>query len=287
MHPATRLKNLIEAPELLVVPGAYDALSARLIERAGFDAVQVSGFGISASMLGAIDASFTNLTDVSHATRNIVNAVDIPVMTDADTGFGNAVSVAWTINQLSQTGAAGANLEDQEFPKVCGRTGRQSLISTEEMVKKIEAAVDSRTHPDFVINARTDALILGDLDQAIERANAYAAAGATMIYVLMPTTNRETVKEVVDRVNAPISMSLPEQYGPDSLTIQDFQDLGVARLSVPLLPLQAVTTALERILESLRNPEGSRPEVASFSHINQVLGEEKTLQLEKKYALDN
>ena len=154
MKKTTQLKQLLLSRDALPCPGVYDALSARVVEACGFQACQISGFGISASSLGMTDASFTSLEEVVRITSNIVRAVSIPVMTDADTGYGNAVNVWWTTKRLEETGAAGMNLEDQCLPKRCGHMEGKQLIALEEMVGKIKAAVDAREDPDFVINDR-------------------------------------------------------------------------------------------------------------------------------------
>ena len=157
MNKTTQLKQMLLERKALACPGVYDALSARMAEACGFRAVQISGFGFSASSLGMTDASFTSLEEIVHVTANVVRAVSIPVMTDADTGYGNAVNAWWTTRRLEETGAAGMNIEDQCLPKRCGHMDGKQLISLEEMVGKVRAAVDARRDPDFVINARTDA----------------------------------------------------------------------------------------------------------------------------------
>lgn len=181
MNKTTQLKKLLLQRKALPCPGVYDALSARMVEYCGFQACQISGFGVSASSLGMTDASFTSLEEIVRITSNIVRAVDIPVMTDADTGYGNAVNVWWTTKRLEETGAAGMNLEDQCFPKRCGHMAGKQLISLGEMVGKIRAAVDAKRDPDFVINARTDAAYVCGIEEAIRRGNAYLEAGADMV----------------------------------------------------------------------------------------------------------
>lgn len=153
MKKTTRLKKLILDPKILIMPGAYDALSAKIIERAGFQAVQASGYGIAASYLGMPDVGLLTMSEMLDQTRRIARAVDIPVMGDGDTGFGNAINVYRTVQEFEAAGVAGINLEDQIFPKRCGHMEGKEIVSLEEMVKKIEAAVAARRDPDFVINA--------------------------------------------------------------------------------------------------------------------------------------
>lgn len=287
-HPGTRLKELIHDPAILVMPGAYDALSARIIETSGFEAIQISGYGLSVSQLGMTDASFTNLTDVADVTRRICQVVKVPVMTDADTGYGNAVNTAWSIENLGQAGAAGANLEDQAFPKICGLEGGKTLISRDEMVGKVKAAADHRVHPDFVINARTDALgVTGERD-AIDRANAYRQAGADMIYVSSPPSDPDLIARLVDRIDAPVALNLPEgETGPD-LTIQGLQDLGVARVSVPLTTMFAAARAMQKALAylNLHGTSQTMPEteIMSFAELGELSGSSTIQAMEQRYA---
>ena len=178
MKKTTLLKKLINDPEILVMPGAYDVLSARLIEAAGFKAVQCSGFGFAASLLGLPDIGILSSTQMLEITRSICHAVDIPVMADGDNGFGNAVNTYYTVREFEAAGAAGINLEDQISPKRCGHITGKQCISAEEMVLKIKAAREAARDPDFVINARTDAYMVYGEEEAIRRGNMYAKAGA-------------------------------------------------------------------------------------------------------------
>ena len=170
---ALRLKQLILAPELLVMPGAFDPMSARIIQEAGFPAIQCSGYGISVSRLGLPDYGFLGMPDMVAATQGIVDAVDLPVMADGDTGFGNAVNAWYAVKAFERIGCAGVNIEDQVMPKRCGHMEGKSIVPIDEAVAKIRACADARVDPDFVINARTDALAIGGIDEVIRRGNAY------------------------------------------------------------------------------------------------------------------
>jgi 2-methylisocitrate lyase-like PEP mutase family enzyme len=179
MKKTAQLRKMLEAREPLVMVGAYDAISAILIQRAGFKAIQCSGFGIAASLLGKPDVGLLSYGEMLDQTRKIVQAVDVPVMADGDTGFGTAVNVYRTVQEFEAISAAGVNLEDQVFPKRCGHLEGKEIVPIDEMVGKIEAAKAARTDPDFIINARTDAIAVSGLDEAIRRGNAYAPdAGA-------------------------------------------------------------------------------------------------------------
>lgn len=287
-HPGTRLKELIHDPAILVMPGAYDALSARVVETSGFGAIQISGYGVSVSRLGLTDASFTNLSDVAEVTRQICDVVKIPVMTDADTGYGNAVNTAWTIERLGGAGAAGANLEDQVFPKICGLQADKNLISLSEMVGKVKAAADHRVHPDFVINARTDALGSTGERDAIDRANAYRQAGADMIYVSSPPSDPDLIARLVNRIDAPVAVNLPEGGSGPDLRIQDLEDLGVARVSVPLTTMFAAARAMQNALDHLSVHGTSQTmddaQIMSFDELSELSGSSAINEIEHRYS---
>ncbi|MBC7238532.1 MAG: isocitrate lyase/PEP mutase family protein, partial [Chloroflexi bacterium] len=214
MKKSTLLRKLLLERKALVVPGAHDVISAKLIEKHGFKALQVSGFGLSASLLGLPDMGFLSFFEVLTLTRNIVNAVNIPVMADADTGYGNAINAMRVTEEFIKIGAAGMNIEDQVFPKRCGHLEGKEIIPIEEMVLKIKACakVRDKLDPDFVINARTDAIALGGIEEAIKRGNAYAEAGADIIFVEAPR-NIEEVERVAKEIKAPISINLFDLAG--------------------------------------------------------------------------
>ena len=244
MNKTTQLKQMLLEREALACPGVYDALSARMAEACGFRAVQISGFGFSASSLGMTDASFTSLEEIVHVTANVVRAVSIPVMTDADTGYGNAVNAWWTTRRLEETGAAGMNIEDQCLPKRCGHMDGKQLISLEEMVGKVRAAVDARRDPDFVINARTDACAVYGIDEAIRRANAYLEAGADMIFLESPTS-LEDLKRGLREIRGPVSINMLEEGKTPRLTFDELAELGAARVSCPMFASLVTAYALK------------------------------------------
>ena len=204
MRKTTRLRQLIEAPQLLVMPGAFDPLSARLIAEAGFHAVQGSGLAISANHLGMPDVSIISMREMAERSRVIASSVDIPFMADGDTGFGNAVNVWYTVRAFEEAGAAGINLEDQVMPKRCGHLAGKEVIPVGEMCAKLAAAVDARQDPDFVINARTDALAVEGLDATITRARAYFEAGATMVFV-DGADSRPAISRLAEEIGGPLA----------------------------------------------------------------------------------
>lgn len=234
MRSTTRLKELLLQPEILVMPSAYDAVSARLAEAAGFKAIQCSGLGIAASRFGVPDVSIVSMSEMAEATRVIARSVAVPVMGDCDTGYGNAVNTWYTVRSFEAAGAAGVNIEDQVLPKRCGRLDGKAIVSIAEMIGKIEAAADARSDPDFVINARTDTLNLTGLDDVIARGKAFLRAGATMFFV-EGVRSLDEIKRLSDEVDGLLALNLIEDgtgKGLEGVTFEELQKLGVARVSL-------------------------------------------------------
>ena len=288
MSKAKLLHDLIHAPEVLAMPGAYDALSAKLIEQAGFEACQVSGFGLAASLLGLPDIGIVTLRDQINVTQAIAQAIEIPVMADGDTGYGNAVNVFHTVRMLEAAGAAGINIEDQDFPKRCGHLDGKSVISMEEMIQKIRSAAAARRDPHFVINARTDAIATHGIDEAIRRGNAYADAGATLIFVEAPK-ERADIERVVRAIRAPVSINMLGASGGKTpqMTLAELQTLGVARVSFPILTLCSAALAMRDNLATLRTT-GSlvslQERMMSFGEITDAVGLPRQQELGRDFA---
>jgi len=284
------LKKIINEKRAVPCPGAHDALSAKLIERAGFEVLQVSGFGLAATYLGLPDMAFMSSSQMIEFTKNVVNAVDIPVMADADTGFGSAVTAMYIAREVIQTGAAGMNIEDQSFPKRCGHMEGKQLISMEEMVLKLKACCKVRDEldPDFVINARTDAIAVEGIEAAVERGNAYAEAGADMIFVEAPRSI-EQIEKVVNEINAPVSINLFDNVkgGKTPLVpVEKLAELGVARVSIPVGTTFAAMKGVENYLEAIKGgalAEGRYDLVSKFEEFKDVVGYDKFRDLEKEY----
>jgi methylisocitrate lyase len=285
MRKTTRLKQLILAKEILVMPGAFDCLSAKIIEMLGFQAVQCSGYGFAASLLGKPDVGLLTLTEMVNHTRNIVEAVDIPVMADADTGFGNAINVMRTVREFEKAGAAGMNLEDQVFPKRCGHMDGKQIIPFEEAVLKVEAAVAAKTDPDFVINARTDAVAVAGVEEAIRRGNAFAKAGADLIFVEAPQ-NVEDIKRVIQSIDAPVSINMLEGGKTPLVTIEQLEKWGAARVSAPLTSIFAAYRGVYNALKVLKEKGTTRdnPELlVSFEEFTSLVGLPEIKSWEKKF----
>jgi len=288
MNRTTQLKRMLDERKALVMPGCHDALSAKLVEQAGFRAIQASGFGIAASLLGEPDVGLATLTEMVDQTRRMVNAVNVPVMADGDTGNGNAINVIRTVREYENAGCAGINLEDQVFPKRCGHMEGKELVSCEEMVLKIRAAVYARRDPDFVINARTDAIAVKGIDEAIQRANAYAKAGADLIFMEAPTSV-EMIRRCVEQVKAPLSINLFDAIkgGKTPLVaIEDLRRMGVARVSIPVGLIFACAKGMMNYLSAIAGDKLARDRqdlAVTFDEFKQIVGLGGIRELEKQF----
>jgi 2-methylisocitrate lyase-like PEP mutase family enzyme len=241
------LRQLLAQGKLLVKPSAYDALSARIIERAGFPIMGVTGYGISSAMLGKPDVGLVTLTEAVNAARYISGAVDIPIICDADTGFGNAINVMRTTEEFIKSGAAGFHMEDQVAPKRCGHVAGKETISTEEAVGKIRAAdhVRRELDPDFLIIARTDVrgAVDGGMDAVIQRGRAFADAGADMVFP-DGLISREELERCVKEIPVPIHYNMSVVGISFYLTLGELEAMGVAIVSNPGGPLRAAVKAV-------------------------------------------
>lgn len=289
MKKSTLLKNMIAERKALVCPGAHDVISAKLIERAGFRACQVSGFGLSASYLGLPDMAFLSFSEALDFSKNIIDAVEVPVMVDADTGFGNAINAMRVTEEFIKIGAAGMNIEDQVFPKRCGHLEGKQIIPMEEMVLKIKACIEvkKKLDPDFVINARTDAIAVSGVDEAIRRGNAYADAGADLIFIEAPRT-KEDIKRLTREIQAPISINLFDAVSGGKtplISIDELREMGVARISIPVGPLFAAIRGMINYLDVIKDgiAEGRDDLVVPFAEFKELIGFNKYRDLEKKY----
>lgn len=290
MKKTTLLRTMINERKALVCPGAHDVISAKLIEQAGFKALQISGFGLSATYLGLPDMAFLSFTDMLDFSRNIIQAVSIPVIVDADTGFGNAISAMRVTEQFILAGAAGMNIEDQVFPKRCGHMEGKRIISIDEMVMKIGACKEKRDSldPDFIINARTDAIAVAGVDEAIKRGNAYAEAGADLIFVEAPRT-REDIIKVVKEIDCPVSINLFDAViggKTPVMPISELRKMGVARVSIPVGTTFAAVKGVKNYLEAIKNDQiapGRTDLVCLFEEFKDIVGYDYYRGLEGKF----
>ena len=251
MNKTTQLKEMILEPDILVVPSAYDALSAKVIEKSGFRAVHMTGSGTSASLLGYPDMGFTTIPEMANHAKNIGLAVDLPVIVDSDSGYGNALNVTRAVREFERAGVAGIHIEDQVTPKRCGHLEGKRVIPAEEMVGKIEAAVAAREDDDFQLIARTDARECTGIEDAIERANAYVEAGADCIFFEAPL-NADEMRLVRDEVDAPLLANMVEGGKTPWFTVPELEEPGFGLVIYPLSGWMAAAAVLRELMKELR-----------------------------------
>ena len=251
MRSTTRFRKLLERPGIIVAPGAYDCLSAALIEKAGFDAVYMTGAGTSIARLGAPDLGLATADDMTRNAAAIAGAVDIPLISDADTGYGGVLNVQRVIREYERTGAAAIHLEDQVSPKRCGHLDNKEVVSTDDMVRKIRAAVDARTDPDFTIIARTDALAVTGWEDTIERGRAFVEAGADMLFV-EALRSREDVERAAASFDAPLLYNYVESGKSPLLTASELEEIGYKIVIFPASAMLSTIKAIEITLAELK-----------------------------------
>ncbi len=292
MSKSAGLRKAVMDRRAVVVPGAYDAFSAKVIERCGFEAIQVSGYGVAGSLIAKPDVGLVQMKDILDVTWNIVQAVDIPVMADVDTGGGNAVNAAWITERLIAMGVAGMNIEDQVFPKRCGHMAGKEVIDAEEMAGKVRAcaAVRDRLDPDFIVNARTDVFAVLGLDEAIRRCNFYLAAGADLAFIDGIKT-RADVERAVKEIEGPLSVNLMDAISgmkTELIPVPDLAAMGVGRVSIPVASIMVAHKALTAFFTALRaSPSGTLPGqtqwVTSFEEYTDFVGLKEYKALEDEY----
>ncbi len=253
MSLAKILRGYLNIPDKMVIaPGAYDGISARLIAEAGFEAIYMTGAGTSASRVGHPDLGLITMTEMVHNAKTIVECTGLPVIADADTGYGNALNVIRTVREYERAGVSAIHIEDQVFPKRCGHLEGKQVIEAEEFVQKIKAAVDTRRDNDFIIIARTDARTIHGFDEAIRRANLYAEAGADVIFVESPLSVEE-MEKIPKLVNAPclINMAGPASKTP-ALQSEELRQMGYKIAIYPSISMDAVITSIRSALRRLK-----------------------------------
>ena len=286
--PRARLRELLAGPRPVVAPGAYDALSARLVEQAGFGVVYVTGFGSTASLIGRPDVGLLTGTEMIDNARRIVAAVGVPVIADADTGYGNAVNVVRTVQGYEQAGVAGIHLEDQVMPKKCGHMSGKAVIGVDEMVGKIRAAVAARRDPDLLLIARTDAAAVDGLAAAITRGRAYADAGADLLFVEAPTSDDDiaTVAAELHGV-APLVFNWAEGGRTPPLSLDRIAELGFSLVLFPIGTLLAATAGIRALLATLRadgTPSAALPGLPTFDGFTDLIGLPEIRDLERRFG---
>ena len=286
MRPTTRLRELLERPLLLLAPGAWDPLSARVVETAGFDAVYVTGSGVSVGHLGLPDIGLATMTEMVEQVRRIATSVRIPVIADADTGYGNALNVRRTVREYEAAGAAALHLEDQEFPKRCGHLEGKRVIATDTMVARIRAACEARRDRDLVIIARTDARAILGLEEALLRARAYRAAGADVLFVEAPIGEAEIEAVARALAGAPLLINLGGGGETPMLPARRLQALGFRIAIYPGDLQKAAIHAMRDVAAGLfreGTTTGLAGRMVSFEERFEIVGLRHFRALEERY----
>lgn len=290
MTPEAKRKSLserLQQPGLIVVPGVFDMISARLADRMGFDALYMTGYGIAASHLGLPDAGLATYTDMVGRAAVIAQGTAAPLIADADTGYGGLLNVDHTVRGYEAAGVACIQLEDQEFPKKCGHTPDRRVIPMEEMAKKIRVAVAARSSSDFLIIARTDARTAHGLDEALRRAEAYAAAGADILFVESPESVEEMAR-ICAAVDTPLLANMVEGGRTPLLSREELEQVGYRLAIFPATGFLAAARALERVYGALKADGSSvglgADQLYSFQDFNKLIGFERVWTFDKTHA---
>jgi 2,3-dimethylmalate lyase len=282
---AQRIRDAVAADTVLM-PGLYDALTARIAARVGFDVVFISGYSVSATRLGEPDFGFLTQTEMVDAARAVCRVSTAPVIVDADTGYGNAVNVLRTVRDLQDAGASGVFLEDQVWPKKCGHMAGKRVVETAEHAAKIRAAVDARGERDLFVVARTDARQPLGLDAAIERCLVYKEAGADALFVEAPESIEE-LERVAQALPGPLVANMVERGVTPHLSRSELRDLGFALIVCPLAALYAAARAVTDVLTELREKEttaAAYERMLTFDEFNALVDLEQRYEDEARYA---
>ncbi len=287
MKPTKSLRKILAEEKTLLVPGAYDALSAKILKQAGFRVVYMTGSGVTASLTGMPDVGILTMTEMVNQARNIVTAIDMPLICDADNGYGNPINVIRTVKEYERAGVAGIHIEDQVAPKKCGHFEGKQVIPAEEMVKKIEAAVYTREDDEFLLIARTDARSVKGLDEALKRARLYAEAGADMIFVEAPQSVDE-LKTISDKLSdISLLVNMVEGGKTPVLPFEDLKEMGFTIVLYPTSSIRAVARTLQELAVHLcRHQDTKRFEtrLVTFEGRNKITNLAHIKELEKKFV---
>jgi len=276
--PAATLRARLAQQEILVVPGAFDALTGRLLERAGFEALYRGGYAASASAFGLPDLGITSSTEMVEHARRLCSAVSLPVIADADTGYGEVAQVIRTVHELERAGVAAIQLEDQVFPKRCGHMEGKDVIAPELHEQKLRAAMDARRSGDTLIVARTDAIAVTGLEDAIARAKRYAAAGADVIFVDAPRSEDELRAIGSAGIGKPLLVNISEYGRTPDLGAAAFEQLGFSIALYPTSTLFAAAQSTKELAAALRESGSTRaivPRMMPFDELNEMLGKDE------------
>ncbi len=286
MNAAKALRERLKQPSLISAPGVYDMISARIAERMGFSALYMTGFGVVASHLGLPDAGLATYTDMVGRVAQICNLAKTPLIADADTGYGGLLNVAHTVRGYIHAGAAALQIEDQEFPKKCGHTPGRRVIPLDDMVRKIRVAVEARGDNDILIIARTDARTAHGLDEALRRADAYAKAGADILFVESPESEKE-METICSRFEQPLIANMVEGGKTPVLSAKSLEQIGYKIAIFPATGFLAAGAALASVYQTIKS-EGSSVNASvplyEFPEFTKLMGFEQVWEFEKRHA---
>jgi 2-methylisocitrate lyase-like PEP mutase family enzyme len=283
-----RLRALLESGQTIVAPGAFDPLSARLVEDAGFPAVYMTGFGTSAALIGRPDVGLLTMTEMAGNAGRIAAAVDIPVIADADTGYGNPLNVIRTVGAYEAAGVAGIHIEDQVAPKKCGHLEGKLVIPAEEMAQKVRAAAEARTQPEFVIIARTDARAVEGLERSLQRARMYREAGADVLFIEALASEAEAEEAARAFPGVPLLFNWAEGGKTPPIGLDRLRELGYRIVIFPIATLLAATGAMRRILQEISRagtPAAALRELPTFAEFVDFIGLPQVREAERRYAV--
>lgn len=282
----TRLRRLLQRDDILIAPGVHDPLVAKIVEREGFEAVYMTGYGTTASLLGKPDVGLLTLTEMADRAARLADAVDIPVIADADTGYGNAVNVARTIREYERAGVACVQLEDQVAPKKCGHMLGREIIPLPEMVGKIRAACDARRDDDLMIMARTDARTNFGIDAALERGKAFEEAGADIVFIESPE-NIDEMRAITSAFRVPVIANMVEHGRTPFLSAAELREIGFDLGIFPVSSTYVIAKAVTELMRNLKR-DGTTKAVVDrmipFAEFNDLIGLPEVRDMEKRYA---
>src|SRR5919202_131775 len=284
---AGRLRQMLAGPEPILAPGAYDALTARLVEKAGFEVVYMTGFGTAASLLGRPDIGLLTLSEMVDNARRIAQAVRVPVIADADNGYGNPINVIRTVQEYEAAGTSAIHIEDQVSPKKCGHMEGKQVISGSEMVEKIHAAVEARRSEDFVVIARTDARAVEGMDGALQRARRYLEAGGDGLFVEAPQSEEGVAAVAEAFPGVPLLFNWVEGGKTPPVTFERLKELGFRLIIFPISTLLAATRSIQEVLARIRadgSPIPVMDRLLSLEEFIDFIGMPEIRKLEERFG---
>ena len=286
MKKTTRFRRLLDSPEILVLPGAHDALTAKIISQCGFDAYVAGGYSATAGLLGAPDISQLSMTEMAEFYARLCDASPLPILADADTGYGGPANVVRTVRAYERAGVAALFIEDQAFPKRCGHMEGKRVVQQSEWLEKIKAALDTRLDQDLVVMARTDALAVDGIDEALERAHLALDSGADLVFVEAPT-DIDQMRRICSELDGLTLANNVEGGKTPFLSVQELEDIGYAAVAFPVSATYVIVKAVRELMAALAKEGttlGIAGQMVSFEEFNRVVGLEDIRFRETEWA---